>query len=505
VQASVLIVGAGPTGLVLALWLSQFGISARIIDKSSGPGETSRAMGVQARTLEHYAQIGLANEVIAKGIKANIFNIRKNGKKTFALQLGDMGKDLSPYPFMLTFPQDDHEQLLIEHLQRAGISVERNTELISVQQNTDSVTVQLTSPHGTETFNCAYLCACDGARSTIRSALNIAFSGGTYSQIFYVADVLAEAESAQSKLQMCVDHEDFCMVLPIRSSGSYRLIGIAPYEIEHQEHISFDDIRSSVLYLTQLKIQSLNWFSTYHVHHRVAAQFRKDRIFLLGDAAHIHSPAGAQGMNTGIGDAINLAWKIAAVLQKRAAPAVLDSYEIERQRFAKQLVATTDRMFTIMTNRRLLGACWRGFIFPYLLPLLFRWQGVRHYFFKMISQIRITYRHSPLSKGGSKKIAAGDRLPWIYYADKDNFASLQLLDWQIHIYGTAHTDFEHALQQQHIKLNVFPWDKQAQAAGLIKDAIYLIRPDAYIAYIDSRQDSEQLKQYLAQYQIISRR
>ncbi|HEX4044947.1 MAG TPA: FAD-dependent monooxygenase [Gammaproteobacteria bacterium] len=504
-ETAILIVGAGPTGLVLALWLAQFGIASRIIDKDAGPGETSRAMGVQARTLELYQQIGLANEIIEKGIKANVFNIRKNGRRTFSFQLGEMGKGLSPFPYLLSFPQDDHEKVLIEHLQQVGITVERNTELIDFSQTTEHVQAILNTKQGLETIKIAYLCGCDGAHSIIREMLKIGFPGGTYSQIFYVADVKATGEAANGEVQMGVSQQDFCLVLPVRSSGSLRLIGIVPPDKEFKENITCDDIQSAVNRDTKLTINTVNWFSTYHVHHRIAQQFKQNRIFLLGDAAHIHSPVGGQGMNTGIGDAINLAWKMAAVLQNRATADLLESYEIERISFAKQLVSSTDKAFQLMTNSGILGKCWRGAIFPFLLPLLLQWQVVSRYLFKIISQIEVKYRQSPLSQGHVNKIHGGDRLPWVKYADTDNFASLQLLDWQVHIYGIATAAIKNILQKLHLTLNVYPWDKQAENAGLQKDAMYLIRPDGYTALVCANQDAQVLENFLTRYKIISRK
>jgi 2-polyprenyl-6-methoxyphenol hydroxylase-like FAD-dependent oxidoreductase len=494
-ETSVLIVGAGPTGLVLALWLNRLGVSVRIIDKNAEPGTESRAIGIQARTLELYQQIGLAQEIVDKGIKANAFTIRKNGRETFSLSLREMGTGLSPFPFFLLFPQDDHEKILIEHLNQVGINVERNTTLASLTQNTDNVEAVLKTEQGIETVKIAYLCGCDGAHSTVRDALNIAFPGGTYSQLFYVADVIATTESENDNLQMCVTPHDFCLVLPVRSSGSFRLIGIVPSN--KKEKIIFDDVTPSILKNTALKIKKLNWFSTYHVHHRVAQQFRKERVFLVGDAAHIHSPAGAQGMNTGIGDAINLAWKIAAVVQHRASPTLLESYEIERMPFANQLVATTDKLFQLMTNSGLLGKCWRGIFFPFILPLLFRLKFIRRYFFKTTSQIKINYRHSPLSAGHSKKIVSGDRLPWVQYGATDNFAPLQSLDWQIHIYGEANAEFVAAIKKLNLIIHVFPWEKPVKKAGLEKNTVYLIRPDGYVAYIDADQDTKKLEDFLS--------
>jgi 2-polyprenyl-6-methoxyphenol hydroxylase-like FAD-dependent oxidoreductase len=501
VENSVLIVGAGPTGLTLALWLRQFNIPLRIIDKSVGPGETSRAMGVQARTLEFYQQLNLAQEMIERGIKVNAFNLRKDGNLLFTAQLGEMGKGLSPYPFMLSFPQDDHEKFLLMQLLKVGVTVERKKELVSFTQTGTSVQANLSTENGTETIDAAYLCGCDGARSSTREGLKMGFPGGTYSQIFYVADAMVTGDAANGDVQMCLSEKDFCLVMPVRSSGSFRLIGIVPPEQENQEKITFDDVSASIVHDSRLTIEKVNWFSTYHVHHRVAEHFRSDRVFLAGDAAHIHSPVGAQGMNTGIGDAVNLAWKLAAVMQKRAAKNLLDTYEIERQAFAFQLVSTTDKLFQMMTNRGILGKIWRGLAVPFLLPLLFKSEKIKRGMFKRISQIQIAYRQSPLSKGAVKKIHGGDRLPWV----PDNFLALRLLDWQVYVYGNVESDFEIALKKMHIKLSVFVWDDNARAAGLVEGAVYLVRPDGYVAFVSENQDGEGLGEFILRFGISSRK
>ncbi len=496
-EEKVLIVGAGPTGLVLALWLSKLGIAVRIIDKDSGPGETSRAMVVHARTLEFYQQIGIAAEVVAKGINVENINIRKNGNVVASVALGPLGKEVSPFPFVLSFPQDDHEKLLIEHLNKAGIFVERNTELVSFTQTDSSVTAVLTSPEKTETVTTPFLLGCDGARSVVRTQSEIGFPGGTYSNVFYVADVMATGDVINGYLQLCLTRSEFGLVFPIRSSGSVRLIGIVPNAAETKKTIEFTDVAAAVIRDTKISISKVNWFSTYHSHHRVAEHFRKGRIFLLGDAGHIHSPVGGQGMNTGIGDAINLAWKIAAVMQNKASPVILDSFEAERIRFAHKLIFTTDKMFQAVTNEGILGKFVRNLFFPFIFPFFIRFKAIRHYLFNTVSQIKINYQQSPLSQGAAGKIKGGDRLPWVTYGQTDNFKSLESLDWQIHIYGKANLDFKHSIQSLKLTLHEFDWNEMASRAGLAENAVYLIRPDGYIAYASVSQQSQPLEDYFS--------
>ncbi len=207
------------------------------------------------------------------------------------------------------------------------------------------------------------------------------------------------------------------------------------------EDLSWNDVSQRVIEWMRIDIGRVNWFSTYRVHHRVADHFRLRRAFLVGDAAHIHSPVGGQGMNTGIGDAVNLAWKLAAVLDGRADASLLDSYEPERMAFARRLVATTDQAFTGVTSAGAIARLVRLHIVPILFPAITKFPSLRRLMFRTISQTAVNYRGSSLSEGRAGTVHGGDRLPWVKVtangADQDNFTSLTSLDWQVHVYGDA--------------------------------------------------------------------
>jgi 2-polyprenyl-6-methoxyphenol hydroxylase-like FAD-dependent oxidoreductase len=304
-RCDVLIVGSGPTGLVLALWLTKLGIQVRIIDKTAEPGTTSRALAVQARTLELYRQLDLADEVVSRGHKTPAVNLWVKGEKAARIPFEDVGVGLTPYPFLHVFPQDEHERLLVTRLQSFGVAVERCTELLSFDDKGDRVIARLRNPDGTEEdCEAAFIAGCDGARSVVRETMGTGFPGGTYRQLFYVADVAAEGPAVDGELHVDLDEADFLAVFPLAGSGRARLIGTVRDErAYHADTLKFEDVRDRAINNMKVSVQQVNWFSTYHVHHRVTDHFRKGRAFLLGDAAHIHSPAGGQGMNTGIGDA----------------------------------------------------------------------------------------------------------------------------------------------------------------------------------------------------------
>ncbi len=330
----ILIVGAGPTGLVLALWLARSGVSFRIIEKNAGPGEASRAMAVQARTLEFYRQLGIAERIVESGIKMRGVHLREGSREIAGFPFDGIGTDISPFSFVLSYPQDDHERLLVQVLEEAGVRVEWNTELVRFEEEGERVRATLRKGDSEETGGFAYICGCDGAHSAVRQTLGLGFPGGTYQESFYVADVRASGLAFNEDVNASLSARSFCLAFPVRSSGIFRLIGIIPEELAGREDLTFDDIRPYVKKQVDADVHDVNWFSTYRVHHRVADHFRQGRVFIAGDAGHIHSPAGGQGMNTGIGDAVNLAWKLAAVVGGRANRSILDTYEAERIAFA---------------------------------------------------------------------------------------------------------------------------------------------------------------------------
>jgi 2-polyprenyl-6-methoxyphenol hydroxylase-like FAD-dependent oxidoreductase len=502
-QTDVLIIGAGPTGLVLALWLTRLGGKVRIVDKTAEPGTTSRALAVQARTLELYRQLDLTEAVIARGHRVPAVNLWVEGEAVARLAFESIGAGLTPYPFLHIFPQDQHERLLIERLQTLGVTVERNTELIGFVQTEHGVTARLRLPDG-QTVDCeaSYIAGCDGARSMVRETIGTGFPGGTYRQIFYVADVEAAGPASNGELHIDLDQADFLGVFPLAGQGQARLIGTVRDErADRAETLTFKDVSDRAIGDLKVEVRKVNWFSTYHVHHRVAQHFRERRAFLLGDAAHIHSPAGGQGMNTGIGDAINLAWKLAAVLAGRAPDALLDSYEAERIGFARRLVATTDRVFSFATAEGRIADIVRTRIAPVVIPIAAAFEPVREFMFRTVSQIMLNYRGGPLSRGAAGHVHGGDRLPWARVGESDNFAPLARMGWQVHVYGSASAALSAWCAAKNVPLHTFGWRSEYEIAGLARDALYLLRPDSYVAVADNYGAPNVLARYFADHGI----
>jgi 2-polyprenyl-6-methoxyphenol hydroxylase-like FAD-dependent oxidoreductase len=511
-DTEVLIAGAGPTGLILALWLKRLGVRVRIIDKEAQPGTTSRALVVHARTLELYRQAGLADAVIQNGLPFTAANLWVRGKQVGRVVLGDMGVGISPYSYMLIFPQDEHERFLIERLRGLGVEVERPLRLVAFDDRGHRVVARLTRPDGSEeTCEAAYLAGCDGAHSAVREVLGAGFAGGTYAHMFYVADAQASGPVMNHELHVALDEADFMAAFPMKGDGRVRLIGtVLPEAEQRNQRFEWKDVSRGIIERLGINVEKVNWFSTYHVHHRVAATFRAGRTFLLGDAAHIHSPVGGQGMNTGLGDAMNLAWKLAAVLQARGDGRLLDTYEPERIAFAKRLVSTTDRAFQLVTSAGPIARFVRVHAVPLVLPPLVATKTVRRLMFRTLSQTAINYRDSTLSLGAAGDVKAGDRLPWVALhgggnpSAADNFAPLDSMDWQAHVYGEPSPAIVQACRARGLALHAFAWRDAMHAAGFARNAAYLVRPDGYVGFADADASAENLQRYLDAWQLQGR-
>src|SRR5215469_5350878 len=260
----VLIVGAGPSGLNLSLALARRNVPHRLISDANGPGEQSRAMVVQARTLEFYGQYGFADEVVNQGVVAETAHVReagqsRSGREVISFSFKELGSGLSPYPFALAYPQDDHERFLIGQLKKLGVEVEWGAKLIGFQEGKDGITATIEHQNGgSEQTTADYICGCDGARSCVREALKLGFPGGTYDQLFYVADVRIDGGFVRD-LWICLGEHILSLMFPVRSSGMQRLIGLVPPELSNHESLSFGDIRNQVEPLLDIKVTEVNW------------------------------------------------------------------------------------------------------------------------------------------------------------------------------------------------------------------------------------------------------
>ena len=499
----VLICGAGPTGLVLACWLAKRQVPFRIIDKAPHAGKASRALVVQARTLEFYRQLQIDRSITDKSHKIDHLRLWVRNRHVGTVDFGRESIGISPYPFFYVFPQDEHEALLEQELANLGVCVDRNTELLHFDDAHGGIRARLRNAAGEEeTIECAWLAGCDGSHSKVRETIGAEFPGGTYDPVYYVADIVASGPVINNDLNLALDDADFLAVFPMQGEGRVRLVGTVDTD-QPDRKFEWDDVSHEILQRLQIEVRTINWFSTYRVHHRVASFFRKGHAFLCGDAAHVHSPVGGQGMNTGIGDAVNLAWKLAAVLQDGAPETILDTYEPERIPFAKSLVNTTDRVFTFINKRSAFATFIRTRIVPVIMPRLFKRPAVRRAAFRLVSQTRIQYRFSPLSAGAVSTgagghLRGGDRLPWLSRAD--NFAPLVALDWQLHCYGPVPQALTSWCNNTGVPIH--PFEPGGPIPG---DTACLIRPDGYIGWIGRSDDVDGLSRYTTTLPILPRR
>lgn len=498
-EEKILIVGAGPTGLALAIQLATYGISFRIIDKNKGPGTSSRAMLVVPRILEQYQSLGLAEDIISKGMKIKGVKIWVEGKRKAEIELENIGEGESAFPYMLTFPQDEHEALLIEKLERLNYRVEWQTECLSIRQEDEFVTVKTQLNGKQETSKFVYVVGCDGASSTVRKQLDFSFEGGTYDELFYVLDAKLNKEVLlDQEIDFHFSNEEFALFFPLRNQETTRVIGMFPSYLVKEEKADFEHLHPFLESAFDYQLQEMKWFSTYSVHHRVAEKFQKKQVFLIGDAAHIHSPVGGQGMNAGIGDAFNLGWKLAAVLQNKADKEILNTYEKERKGFAEQLVSTTDQIFKVAASTGNISKLIRKQLVPFFAePAMNRIDFIRNRYFRMLSQIRVSYEKSPLSEGKVKRVQAGLRFPFT----KNHVKILSEKDWQLVVYGKAKKEMKKLAKDYSFILKEFEWDEKLKETKIIENATYFIRPDGYIAWLSLKQDSDSLEKYIKKWTI----
>ncbi|CAG8161935.1 unnamed protein product [Penicillium olsonii] len=500
-QTDVLIIGAGPTGLVLALWLHHQGVKVHIVDQANAPANKSRAIVVHARIVELYRQLGISEDLLALGYKLPATNVWVDGRHKANIPIASSGRELTPYPFMFSVPQDEHEKMLEKRLLGVGVQVQRGTKLQGFVDHGSNITATLfhEGDETSTTHEASFIVGCDGAHSAVRHTIGAKYEGDTYKPLFYIADIEGEAEklfNGEAHL-ILTNRSYFNLIVPYNTSGHARLVGITTLNNDmnpnadspdHDNKITFEDVRPQILDTVPIKLNKVNWFSTYRSHHRIADKFRSGRAFLVGDAAHIHSPVGGQGMNTGIMDSINLAWKLATVLKQtqmsdEAKHQHLESYESERRAFALKILQTTDTGFTTLTSQGVLGYILRNWLIPLGFPLAMKFEFARKRIFQGVSQLICSYRGSSLSQPDAGVVQSGDRLPWVRIGEEDNFSTLCDLCWQVHVYGEPGPQLGQWAQKAGAKLFTFPWNDQYAEAGLIQNAVYLLRPDQYIAGI----------------------
>ena len=495
-HTQVIIIGAGPTGLMAACQLARFNVDFIIIDTKPAPTHESRAMLVTARSMEIYQQMGLADTVFEQGQVIGKFAIYMNGREKAVLETANAGNGLTDFPNLQAFEQFKNEELLYEQLKATGRDVLWRTSLVSFEQHDDHVVASLydkSDPFRKISIQASYLLACDGSSSPVRQQLGLSFEGGTYQNKFFVADVKLSWLQPANKLIASLSRVNFCAFFPMYGNGNYRILGTLPEGFAGKENVSFDDLKDVITanIKLSLNIEKLNWFSVYKLHHRCVNSFRINRCFLLGDAAHIHSPAGGQGMNTGLQDAHNLAWKLALVLQGVVDDKLINTYHDERYPFAQWLMKFTDKIFAFMTSCNWFLYQLRTYVMPNILRLVLSTQCISKRIFRILSQIWYSYRKSPLSLQFIKqklKFSAGDRCPYVMTTNEGKLQSIYhlLMEPKFHLLCIGSIGYDGLIPDHlinYIKVVNLPLNESWQKLGVQSGLYLLIRPDNYIGLL----------------------
>ena len=495
-NTEVLIIGAGPTGLSLACQMLRYGIDFVIVEKKKAITPYSKAIGVHARTLEILDQIGLAVQAVTQGTVAQRARLLVDGEVRGELEFGDVGKGMSAFPFVLMLEQSKTERLLYEYLQSYRKQVLWRTELQSFSQDASGVAAQVkTGDDPIQTITARYLVGCDGPRSLVRHGLGLTFEGSTFERVFYVADAHVDWQFSHDSLYVCFSPDSFVVFFPLEGEKRYRIVGVFPEEFNKDEgDILYEEIEERIKTETKLDldIHDVEWFSTYKVHVRHVNKFHAGRGFVAGDSAHVHTPAGAQGMNTGIQDGYNLAWKLALVIRGAADEKLLESYNEERLENAKRLLKTTDRFFGFAAGTDWLMNFLRLHMLPPVAKHIFSLDAVRRYAFPTISQIGINYRQSSLSNHAGDEdfaIKAGDRMPYFLMDGKKVFDRLKEAKFHFLVFS-AHPANLDALREieghyaDWVDFTAIPMSPEVKKIfGTEKDFSMLLRPDNHVGVI----------------------
>ena len=418
----VLVVGAGPTGLTVAHELARHGVAVQIIDRAPLPATTSRALVVWPRTLEIFDDMGVIGKALAVGGKASGLSVTFKNRKVRIeftdLLTGPMNH--TAYPSARIISQNDTERVLAEALAARGVEIQRGLALADVTPDGDTMTVSLHRADGsTQTVRCQWIIGCDGAHSAVRKAIGIPFEGATYPDEFIMADAKLDWQLPDGDLYVFPSPAGIFAAFCMPGQHRFRIFGNVEPSLEgpsadysEPTHEQFQAMIDERVPFPTTVVEEY-WVTRYRLHRRIVPGYRGGRVFLAGDAAHIHSPAGAQGMNTGIQDAYNLAWKLALVLRGIAGESLLDSYHAERHPIGVRLLKTTDRMFSIISGHSPLARTARGQLAPVLATRVLTHYSLRRWFLGTLAQLRLPYPNSPLNaqdgSGWHDAPAPGDR------------------------------------------------------------------------------------------------
>ncbi|MDR3618288.1 MAG: FAD-dependent monooxygenase [Paludisphaera borealis] len=392
----VLVVGAGPVGLSLACELRRQGVECVLVDDDDGPTpiRESRALGIHARTLEAFQRLGVADAMVAEGRRLNGLSVYNGLTRITGMRLA-FDLDDTRYPFVLCLPQSRTERILVDRLSELGGGVTWGTRLASFTADDDGATAELKNASGqTSRIRARWLVGCDGSRSAVRHGLGLAFKGGDYEQRFLLADVRLDWSKPADEISVVLTPGGPLASFPLPEAGRWRLVdttGLVEADSPDAIVARFRELVNRHA-APEATVDQPSWTSSFGIRRRVVNRFRLGRCFVAGDAAHLHSPAGGQGMNTGVQDAVNLAWKLALAVRGEASAGLLDSYDAERRPVALAVLRGTDLMTRVVTLHNPLARGLRNGLFR----MLARLGVVRRKASLELSELAVGYRDSPI-------------------------------------------------------------------------------------------------------------
>jgi 6-methylpretetramide 4-monooxygenase / 4-hydroxy-6-methylpretetramide 12a-monooxygenase len=551
----VLIIGAGPAGLTAAAEAIRHGLSVRLIDQNESRSIYSKALVVHSRSLEIFHDMGFVSDVIGSGQKFHALNVYAEKKRLARIVFEELDWKDAMFPYWLSIPQSETERCLEEHLNELGGSVERCTELVSLEQFADHVRVTLRHEGDSlETVDVPWVVACDGARSLTRGLLGLELKGKADDEVFILGDVKIDWDVPEDEGSNILSPHGIVLIVPMPEPQRFRIIAHMPaLSITDQPRITLALLQDLVDQRTpfKMRLSDLTWSSFFSTKHFVVSEHRRGGVFLAGDAAHIHSPVGGQGLNSGIQDAYNLMWKLALVQRGQALPELLDSYAAERQKTAQSLITNVGTATKIVTLKKPLVQKLRN----QLAGLVLNTDLVRNRMGRGVAMLDIAYKDSPVVAqdlqssnwttqvfGGFKSLlsqarydfeagpTAGMRAPNVIMMAESAKLPTSLFDlyrgthYTLMIFagvvdspGTEHllqigaaveTQYQAAIRFYVVTVELsFPLHGQGhiildpdksihRAYASWEPSLYLIRPDKYIAYRSQTIDQNRLASYL---------
>jgi len=516
----VLIVGAGPTGLTLANLLAMSGVDFMIIDSKEKPSQDSKAFGIHARSLEVFGQLGIADKFIAEGNVDNTFHILSREHEMARFKLSTILPGETPYPYFLILPQDKTENILVDALNKKDQSVQWKHQLVNLTNTDQTFSAEIKEENGNHHhIYPRYIIGCDGADSTVRKKAGISFKGKSFTSAFLLADVELDTLLIHGDVYFAIAPNHLSVIFSYKKNDHYRVFNFINSALDKRkkEKLTTAEIQQILDDNPSFhaRVKSKQWSSVYNIHCRVSEKFVKGNVLLAGDAAHVHSPVGGQGMNTGIQDAFNLAWKIKWVIEHPSASKIIQSYHPERYPIARNLHYSTDKFFQLLVQKKYPIDLFRMYILPYAFRLLSHRIFLK-VLFRRVSQIAIKYRNSSLSKNyGYTGLSffspkAGDRAPWVEVTFKKERRSIyEILDYRSFNlllaggpdeYGAVIKFLQKLVTLRLPMLKVYFFtEKENQLFyniyGVKGTAMFLIRPDGHIGLRSGEVSINELKNY----------